>query len=336
VQVRLADAYGEFGEGGVPLDYRSDLVIYRNGEEVKQCSSTVNSPCGYGGYSFFQSAWYGFGSALEVRDTATGNVVYRETLALSGRTPAPEVSINSAEGLLLSETIVLTDELEAGDLRYRGKLVELSDGRLLTIGLRETGQRRELLVLEPDGFAVSLAEGETRNVEGLAITYEAEREVPSLAADDLPLPDGEAPGSVLLQLSGVVYGTGDVSAGDRAAERTQGEPLLTVSGLQAQPVTLAEGAGVTVGGYEYIFLGQREFSGIQVKRDRSDFLVWGGAGLIVVGLMITFWVPRRRMWAKISSEGSALAGQAPAHADYSGELQRLARAAGATEPDTDE
>jgi cytochrome c biogenesis protein ResB len=84
-----------------------------------------------------------------------------------------------------------------------------------------------------------------------------------------------------------------------------------------------------LGRYEYAFAGQSQFSGIQVKRDRSDYMVWAGAGLIVLGLMLTFWVPRRRLWARISRTGSALAGQAPGHADYPREMRRLAEKSGA-------
>jgi hypothetical protein len=60
--------------------------------------------------------------------------------------------------------------------------------------------------------------------------------------------------------------------------------------------------------------------------------------MIVLGLMITFWVPRRRLWARISSGGSALVGQAPGHARYAEEMQRLAVRAGAvtTEEEQDD
>ena len=94
-------------------------------------------------------------------------------------------------------------------------------------------------------------------------------------------------------------------------------------------MVLEPGQSATVGSYEYKFLGQREFAGIQVKRDRSDYLVWAAAALIVLGLMVTFWVPRRRLWARISSNGIRLAGQAPAHADFARELRSLAAEAGA-------
>ncbi len=344
VQVELVDSYAEFAESGQPLDYRSDLAIYRNGDLVKTCSSTVNSPCGYSGYQFFQSAWFGFGAGLQVRDTATGNVVYRETLALSDQSPAPHVIIRDTVGaVVLDETLILTEELDTGDVRYSGTLVTLQDGRILSIGLRETEKSQQLLVLEPasSGAGVDLAldAGETSGSGGLSVEYVATSMVPSALVSEFPLPEGAAAadsGGARLQMTGVVYGTSDVSEGDSQTEAVTGETGLVVTGLRAQPLRLAPGESETIGGYEYTFLGQREFSGIQAKRDRSDYLVWVGAALIVAGVMITFWVPRRRLWAKISSSGMALAGQAPSHADYAGELTELASRAGAEVPSREE
>ena len=108
-----------------------------------------------------------------------------------------------------------------------------------------------------------------------------------------------------------------------------GPPALTLSGLGVRAAELEPGESVDIRGYEYTFLGQREFSGINVKRDRSNYLVWSGAAMIVVGLMVTFWVPRRRLWARISDGGSVLVGQAPGHARYAEEMRRLALRAGA-------
>jgi cytochrome c biogenesis protein len=110
-------------------------------------------------------------------------------------------------------------------------------------------------------------------------------------------------------------------------------PTLTVIGLQAQPLTLTPGQSAEVGGLQYTFDGQKEFAGIEARRDRSDLLVWIGAAAIVLGLAITFWVPRRRLWAKISAARTAMAGQAPSHANFSRELRSLAREAGAPIPE---
>ena len=240
--------------------------------------------------------------------------------------------------VLLDDTLILTEEVATGDVRYAGTLVTLPDERVLSIGLRETGGRQQLLVLEPGGaggMELALASGETAEADDLSVQYVETSQVPTTLASDFPIPDGSPAiraGSARLLMTGAVYGTNDVSEGDGDARPVTGEIALTVTGLRAQPLRLTPGESETIGQYEYTFLGQREFSGIQAKRDRSDYLVWVGAALIVVGVMITFWVPRRRLWAKISSSGTALAGQAPSHADYAGELHELAAKAGAVTP----
>lgn len=337
IQVELLDTHGSFAETGQPLDYYSEMVIYRRGEEVKRCRSTVNSPCTYDGYYFYQAAYFGFGAALQVRDTTTGNVVYRETLALSETAPSPHVIVRDGVGdVLLDDSLVLTDSIVNEDLRYVGTIVELDDGRLLTIGLRDSGGASDLVVLEAsdagDPTQLVLAEGDTGTSGGLEVTYASRDEVPLGLVEDLPLPEsaGGATGAAVLQMQNVVYGTDEASAGTNVdASAVSGPPALTISGVSPQAVTLDAEDSTTIDGLEYTFLGQREFSGINVKRDRSDYLIWIGAALTVVGLMITFWVPRRRLWARISGGNAQLAGQAPRHAKYARELSGIAREAGA-------
>jgi len=344
IQVEMVDAHGLFSPDGQALDYRSDMVIYRNGEEVKRCTSTVNSPCEYAGYRFYQSAYFGFGAAVQVRDVATGNIVYRETLALTGRAPSPQVRIQDSRGqILLDDKLVLTDVLDTGDVYYRGTLVRLPDGRELAVGLQETGGQERLAVLGteqgPEAVALLLQEGEAGQSGGLTVTYVKRSMAPAAPVPDLPRPPsvGENAGTPYLQLSNVVWGTENVSEGTSPVDSiAQGPPRLTITGLKPQAVSLEVGDATVTGGYEYRFLGQREFAGIDVKRDRSDYLVWAGAALIVAGLMITFWVPRRRLWARISSGGSALAGQAPAHARFADDLRRLAQQAGAADKDVND
>jgi len=341
MQVELRDERARFAADGQPLDYRSEMSIYRRGEEVKRCASTVNSPCSYNGYKFYKLAYFGFGAALEVSDLATGNVIYRETLALADTARSPHVIIHDSAGTLrLDETLVLTDELAAGDFTYRGTLVRLGDGRLISIGLQRAADGEErLAVLEPgegEGLVkLSLAEGESAESGGLVVTYQRTAEIPYRLVPDLPLPPDDAgarTGEAALQMSNVVYGTGRTSEGTVVtAPSASGPPFLTVSGLRAQAVKLEAGDSVEIDGYRYTFLGQREFAGIIVRRDRSDYLVWIGAGLIVMGLVATFWVPRRRFWARITATRTWLAGQAPAHARYNRELARLAAAAGAAQ-----
>src|SRR3990172_7635664 len=116
---------------------------------------------------------------------------------------------------------------------------------------------------------------------GLEVAYEELVAVPAEFVSDLPLPPDSEPDSaiadgsrsVLLEMSNVVYGTGTASEGTAVeAAASAGPPALTIVGLRPQALTLRQGEKAEVGGFEYSFLGQREFAGIQVKRDRSDYL----------------------------------------------------------------
>jgi len=340
MQVQLLDAVGEFSPEGQPLEYSSELVIHRGGQEVKRCTTTVNSPCSYNGYRFHQAAYFGFGADVQVRDLTSGNVVYRETLTLSDTLPSPHVIVRDGDGhLLLDEVMVLTDVLGAEEFTYFGRLVALEDSRALTIGVRRTSASDEwkLAVFEPgegeDVVRLLLREGESARAGGLEFTYAALRGVPSAFVSDFARPPEASAGSssdVLLEMSNVVYGSDTASAGRAVPAATgSGPPELTIVGLQPRAVTLGSGESVEIGGYEYSFLGQREFAGIQVRKDRSDSLVWIGAGMLIAGLLVTFWVPRRRLWAKITPTRTHLAGQAGHMVDFRRELVELARQAGA-------
>jgi cytochrome c biogenesis protein len=340
IQVQLTNSYAKFAADGEPLDYRADLTIYNNGQEAERCSSTVNSPCTYKGFKFYEEAYFGYGAGVTVRDVATGNVVYSETLALAAETPSPRVRITGSDGsVLYDETVVMPDSVDAGDGKtYQAGLVKLSDGRPLTFWLpQNAGDADKLVVFEPGSGSntvqASLAKGETAQSGGLDIAYAGLEPVPSQVIDAFPLPANlsEGPsGQALLELSNVVLGTGQTSAGNYvSAGGAPGVPTLTIVGLQAQAVTLKPGENATIGGLQYTFDGQKQFAGIDARRDRSDLLVWIGAVAIVLGLAITFWVPRRRLWAKITAARTAMAGQAPSHANFTRELRSLARQAGA-------
>ncbi len=60
-----------------------------------------------------------------------------------------------------------------------------------------------------------------------------------------------------------------------------------------------------------------------------DYLVWIGAALLISGLLVTFWVPRRLLCAKIAPTRTYLAGQAGHLVNFDGEMAELARQAGA-------
>lgn len=349
MQVELVNSYAQFAADGQPLDYRADLVVYKRGEEVSRCSSTVNTPCKYEGYRFYQAAYFGYGAEVEVLDIATSNVVYHETLALTEQVPSPRLVIKQSGETVIDDTVLLTDSVDTGDVAYRAALLTLPDGTPLTLWQPVDGG--DLLVFEPGGdVRTSITVGATFESGDLSIAYSGTENVPASVIDDFPLPESAGQGTTgpaLLELTNTVYGTSRTSEGDRneAPVATGEPPELTIAGLDTQPVTLAPGQTYEADGLRYTFVGQREFAGIDVRRDRSDMLVWLGAAFTVVGLMITFWVPRRRLWAKIAPRQPdaetgwlrlAMAGQAPGHADFTHELRQLARQAGAETERTDD
>ena len=337
IQVELVDAVARFSPEGIPLDYRSDMVIYRRGEEVKRCESTVNSPCSYDGYRLYQSAYFGFGAALVVRDATTGNVLYRETVALSEKAAAPHLRVEDASGgVLYDAPVVMADAARAGEQAYAAALLELEGDHTLTVWLPIGGDGGDnIVVFEPGAegsAAAQLAPGESAESAGLTVSYLSMETVPAGVIDDSAAPGGGRPGRFrrgipadeqrcLRHRPHVRRRRGRRRCRERSAGADRDRPRRRrrPTGARASPPRSAISSTR--------FEGQREFSGITVRRDRSDYLVWAGAAMIVAGLMITFWVPRRRLWARISTAKASLAGQAPGHANYSREMQRLLEAA---------
>jgi cytochrome c biogenesis protein ResB len=87
---------------------------------------------------------------------------------------------------------------------------------------------------------------------------------------------------------------------------------------------------VRIGDREYTFEGRREFAGIQVKRDPGANFIWVAAGLLLVGLVVTFYVPRLRMWARVGPEETVLAGLAEKSGGFQSEAAAIAEELGAT------
>jgi cytochrome c biogenesis protein len=80
LSVGLSDFRDTYRENGSPLEYRSDLVVYKDGKPVKSGSITVNHPLSYGHMTLYQSD---FGQAVTLRVTdSAGNMVYEGSVPL--------------------------------------------------------------------------------------------------------------------------------------------------------------------------------------------------------------------------------------------------------------
>lgn len=69
---------------GRPKDYRSDLVIYENGKEVKRQTIRVNEPVEYKGVRFHQ-AFFGNAAVIMVRDSDSDKILFEDGVALAYR-----------------------------------------------------------------------------------------------------------------------------------------------------------------------------------------------------------------------------------------------------------
>ncbi len=78
LSVRLDDLTETYRDNGTAKEYRSDLVLMRDGKPVETGSITVNNPLTHGNVVFYQS---GFGQAVVLRVTdASGRVLFDDAL----------------------------------------------------------------------------------------------------------------------------------------------------------------------------------------------------------------------------------------------------------------
>lgn len=159
LSVGLEHFSDEYYLEGPPKDFRSELVIYEDGVEVKRGVVRVNSPMGYNGVRFHQS-FYGQAAAMSVRDGG-GSVVFEEGVPLAWQTSdvgRPFGSFTLPEqGLVvyvLGPVSGMNDPLiPAGETRV--EVYEQGTGGLVA--------------------AENLRQGEAKEVAGLAFTFERER-----------------------------------------------------------------------------------------------------------------------------------------------------------------
>jgi cytochrome c biogenesis protein len=308
MQVYVQDAIGRFDETGFPLYYGTELVIYRDGEEVARGTTTVSDPLHYNGYTFHQSLFFPDGASLVVRDVASGRVVYDEVLPLTSTAATPRVVLTDNRGnVVLDDTIVPTDFIADA----AGTTVALpGSDREFWIGAVPGDEARpwQLIVFETNevGTREVLGPGQSSDLGGYTLSFAGISEVPSLVIRNLPGADGDA----VAEMS-----------------ETQSGPVLTVGTVGSRALALSPGEPVTIGDYEYTFGGRREFSGITVRRDPGSRFIWIATGVFLLGLALTFYTPRRRLWGKIDSGQAAFRGLGGRQLAVEREIREVAAAA---------
>ena len=91
-----------------------------------------------------------------------------------------------------------------------------------------------------------------------------------------------------------------IKPGQMQVEIYKGNNTSVPVGLEV----LDPGQPVTTAGLEFTFVRERQYTGLIVARDPGGPLVWLGAVLLVLGVMLVFFFPARRIWARISSAAS--------------------------------
>jgi cytochrome c biogenesis protein ResB len=318
MQVQNLDSIeGRDAEGNI-IDYRTWLVVFQDGRERCRGDITVNGPLNCNGYRFHQSTYTPNGAALQVRNRHTGQVVYAEAPVLNDQpgAPSPRLIIRGPDGRTLIDDYFTMAPASQETMAQVFAIPE--NGRLIAIsGALDTRPKDWTLTLyqiprgdDPAAAEVRLVlrEGESQSAGGY--TYEF-AELRGNAYDVFTgLPGLER--AALVQLGVDVQGTAfldvvNMGAAEGAEARFQLEP----------------GVPRVVGDYEYTFQGRREYTGVLVKRDPGSWFIWAATTLLIGGLAMTFYLPRRRLWVKITPEQTYLAGIAERTAHLSEELTHL-------------
>jgi cytochrome c biogenesis protein len=319
--LNLDSVEGKDAQGRI-VDYHTDLVVYRHGQELCRGTTTVNGPLNCAGYRFHQASFAPDGVKLRVREVATGALVYNEAPILSREpaAPSPRVVVKDAAGTTLFDGFLVLAPL---DDRRSLEWIPLGPNNrpLLATAYRTTDTEpwrlsfvhlRDRSNPEDKDFQVTLSEGQSETTGGYQISFPEIKGIPALVAQGIP---GIAP-VAFLQLT----------------YEDDGTPLLDLQNLAQRDaatsrLVLQPGEPVVAGEYEYTFEGVREYTGILVKRDPGSWFIWIATALLIGGLAVTFYVPRRRLWLKVAPERTYAAGIAERTAHLSTELGRLLKSA---------
>lgn len=82
----------------------------------------------------------------------------------------------------------------------------------------------------------------------------------------------------------------------------------------------------TVGDYQVTYKSFAQFTGLRVVKDPGVPIVWLACTLLVVGICLTLYLPRRRIWGRITGQELSIAGTADKTVNFRPEFDRLVEA----------
>ena len=98
-------------------------------------------------------------------------------------------------------------------------------------------------------------------------------------------------------------GTGVLVVLPFRASGTNPDGSAQVQGLE--PVALAQGEAASPGGTDFSveLRGFSNYTLLIAKRDPGQEVAWAAFACLIAGILITFWMPRRRVWGRLDAGG---------------------------------
>lgn len=323
--VTMVDAVRGKDDSGNIIDFHSTIQV-RRGDQTVTCQTSVNDPCKAFGYKVHQAAWFNDLARLKVT-SPDGRVLYNDVLDFESRSTAvPVMRVTDASGAVLFDQQLPQMDTDTGtapgpeddvalSLLTFPKTASPGETSLVTyaVGWRVLNNVLRLTLTGENFPARDLAAGQSVSDAGYTFTYADARPIPAQRV-------GEMPGAI----------SDDGAATVQMVDDRAGNSYLFVSGIDLNNVVLTPGNPVkTSGGFTYEMVGRVEASGVSVRRDPGDTFIWLAVGMAIIGLAITFYVPRRRLWVKVSDSRTYLAGVAERTTRFGRELRFMGAALGA-------
>ncbi|MBI2766220.1 MAG: cytochrome c biogenesis protein ResB [Chloroflexi bacterium] len=319
--IRMLDAYRGQDAAGNITDFHSDIEVTRGGKTIT-CKATVNTPCQAFGYRIHQAAFFDDTARLRVSD-ASGQIVYDGMFDFqSQKTAVPVLKVTDTAGRELFNQELpqmgtdpgaapgREDDLALAPLTFpRAPGAAASDLVTYLASWRIEGNNLRVSIQGDTGAPRTLTPGREALIGLYRVTYVGPRLIPAITVKDMP----GAPNGAVLQM----------------ATDASGGPYLLVSGIGDDNTKLVPGEALGApNGYTYTFGARVDASGVSVKRDPGDTFIWVAVAMALIGLSITFYVPRRRLWVKVTASRTYVAGVAERTTRLSRELRLMGAALG--------
>jgi cytochrome c biogenesis protein len=182
---------------------------------------------------------------------------------------ASEVAIWKDGKRVAQQTIRVNEPLRYGDLTFYQSFF---------------GPAAVMKITTPDGSVVSDS--------GVALAFSSKDD--SRRVGQLVLPDQGLTVLVVGAASGV--DDPDIRPGQMRIEVYDTTDTSAPLGMQV----VDQGETVRIGGLDYTFERERQYTGLIVASDPGTMVVWLGALLLIGGMFLVFFFPDRRIWARVA------------------------------------